>query len=105
MGDNIDLEGGEVNIDEISYIDEEYDDEDMKKDERLDKNTYLRLKQNDPTVTHLLILLDENYFNNVNWKEDGDFISANSHLQMLKFNASMHRSYNQHNNTTIFQRR
>lgn len=108
MGDNIDLEGDEANIDEISYIDEEYENEEedrIKKDKRLalDKSTYQRLKKNDPTVTHLLIQLDENYlFNNINWKEDGDCISANSHLQMLKFNASMDRSYNQHDNTTIY---
>jgi len=55
----------------------------------LDQNIFRRLKQNDPTITHLNVEFSgainaENYFNDINWKEDGDCIANNAHLKTIR---------------------
>ena len=51
------------------------------------KDTFERLKKNDPAVAILSIDLncnnDKSFFNNIDWKSDGDCISNNTHIKRL----------------------
>ena len=54
----------------------------------LNKDTLQRLKENDPSVTHLNIPLHCNddgdcFFNSINWKEDGNCIVNNTYLKKV----------------------
>ena len=85
--DAVDIEPMD-NIENIDYNSsdiEEYDEV-----IELDENTLQRLKQDDPSVTHLSLSLSAsdqnylNYFNKIDWKVDGDCISNNTHLKKLR---------------------
>jgi len=81
---DMDNDGG--NVDDISDVDSVYD-YDSRDDLDFDKNIFLRLKQNDLTITSTNIVLftdkDVRCFNSIDWKEDGDCIANNTHLKKL----------------------
>ena len=80
------------NTDEIEEEEEDDDDsdtEDCRYD--LDKNTFEELKKNNPAITNLRIWLNCNdtehvtyFFNKIDWKEDGNCISNNTHLKKIQ---------------------
>jgi len=63
----------------------------------LDEKVLQRLKQRDPTITHLRVDFscddDEYIFNSIDWEKDGHCISDNTHLKKLTIS---YRPYNQH---------
>ena len=64
------------------------DEEDIGAELNLDETTLQRLKQNDPSITFLNVELncDDNgkcYFNNIDWKKDGDCIANNTQLKTI----------------------
>jgi hypothetical protein len=64
------------------------DEDDIGAELNLDETTLQRLKQNDPSITFLNVELncDDNgkcYFNNIDWKKDGDCISNNTQLKTI----------------------
>jgi len=76
------------NNEEESYIEEDSeDDEDEEVD--LDKDIFETLKQNDPTVTDLQVVLncyfngDKSFFHDIDWKEHGYFIANNTQLKRI----------------------
>jgi len=81
---DIEMDNNEDVIDYNSNDIEEYDEV-----IKLDENTLQRLKKNDSSVTHLSLSLSasdqnyHNYFNDIDWKVDGDCISNNTHLKKL----------------------
>jgi len=79
-----DIDNDEGNVNDIGDVDSVYD---SRGDFDFDKNIFLRLKQNDPTITSTNIVLftdeDVRCFNSIDWKEDGDCISNNTHLKKL----------------------
>jgi len=81
--DNIDINNDDGTIDESSDIEEE--DSKLHPQVRLDNNILQRLKQNDSsiTITSLDIQLNCPFFNSIDWKEDGDFISNNTQLKTI----------------------
>jgi len=70
-------------------IDYEYDDSGHFE---FNKNTFERLKKNDPAINSLYVQLGRSYndkgeysfFNSINWKEDGDCIVNNTHIKALR---------------------
>ena len=100
--DTIGMNNDVGNVDEISNIDEEdsdyYDDDQCYK---LNKNIFQQLKNNAPTITVVRIDLQDDgcFFNSIDWKEDGDCISNNTHLKMLRINywgRCLGRPYGEH---------
>lgn len=81
--ENSNEDEGTVHDSSISI--EESDDEHSVDTNFLD--TYQRLKQKDPTLSHLWISLKPDeikyFFDNIDWKEVGDCISDNEHLKKL----------------------
>lgn len=87
---DIEMDNNEDEIDDNSDI-EEYDGCDEAEMVEFDgRNTLQRLKENDSNVTHLSLSLSAsgqnylNYFNDIDWKVDGDCISNNTHLKKLR---------------------
>ena len=75
------------------YEDDSDDEYDVDEDSFiLDSDTFERLKQNDPSMIDLRVYLncDDHteyvtyFFNKIDWKEDGSFISNNTHLKRLR---------------------
>jgi len=81
---DIEMDNNDNAIDYNSSDIEEYDEV-----IELDENTLQRLKKNDSSVTHLSLSLSasdqnyHNYFNDIDWKVDGDCIASNTHLKKL----------------------
>ena len=95
MEDSNQQDNNEMNNDNISDYDSDDEDEEYKYAIPLlyDNNILQRLKQNDPSITHLNIPLDcignftqndECNFNNIDWKVDGDCIINNTQLKHMK---------------------
>ena len=69
----------------------EYYDSDEEDDYTLDNKVYQRLQQNDPTITTVNVMLNsvklngsqQYYFNSIDWENNGDCISDNTHLNKL----------------------
>ena len=64
----------------------------------LEEKVLQRLKQRDPTITHLRVDFScdddgEYIFNSIDWEKDGHCISDNTHLKKLTIS---YRPYNQH---------
>ena len=90
----------EINNDVDNIIDDAIDEEadDYSEDDehilfakkhKLSKEILQRLKENDPSITHLRVQLDcnntgEYVFNDIDWIKDGDCIINNSQLEMIE---------------------
>ena len=84
------------NNDDTNRIEDENNDSDDDEEEeykpyyiKLDKDTYERLKKNDPNITDLEVPLSEYndgkaFFYSIDWKVDGDCISSNNQLKTLR---------------------
>ena len=82
--DNIDIDSNNGTIDESSDSEEEDSENEDKPPIWLNNKISLqRLKQNDSEITNLSISLRDNYFNNIDWKEEknGNCISDNTQLK------------------------
>jgi len=92
--------GGDIE-DESSKIavkdsDDEYEDYTYPKYKLLDKATFQKIKQDDPSIINLTISISlncnyqngESFFNNIDWKKDGDCLSNNTQLKKIKLSYS-----------------
>ena len=89
--------GGDIADDSSEVLgdsDDEYKDYVHPKYKHLDKATFQKVKQDDPSIINLSISLNCNYqngeclFNNIDWKKDGDCISNNTQLRKIKLSYS-----------------
>ena len=99
-----------LETDEVGIVDDdsdiyEYDGENEFKGEYLDESIFLRLKQNDPSITHLHVQLNcdgsgahvfkcvDNsgicFFNIIDWKENVDCFANNTHLKSMRITDAM----------------
>ena len=93
--ENLNYQDNDTNMEINEDVDESSDLEFDSDDEyggahipTLDNKVYQKLKQNDPSVSDLHIPLNctygEPFFNSIDWKEDGDCVSDNAHLKMIR---------------------
>ena len=83
---NVDIETNNDSNEDNSDSEEDSVDEEML--QFLDESTFQRLKQHDPAITNVCILLNcdvsgKCYFNSIDWEENGYVISDNIHLKRL----------------------
>jgi len=87
----------ETNNNDNNNDEEEYDSDE---DPLLEEHTVEQLKQNDPSVTNLDIMnlhANDCIFYTMNWKEDGNCISNNTHLKKVYiYNNDEHLGKNGH---------
>ena len=72
--------------------DDDPHDDNIPEKYRLDESTLQRLKQNDPSITDIKVYLHgrDGFFSGVDWKENGDCISNNTHLKRLQISRTSH---------------
>ena len=89
-------ENNENNVNDDIDIEEDDSDTDEDAGVDLDSKVLQRLKQNDPTITHLNVALNcgddgECFFNDIDWEKDGDCIANNIHLKRITINRKSYR--------------
>ena len=87
-----------VHMENLPTDESEEEDSDIEEDDEigvheLNKDIFERLKKNDPAVAILWIDLncnnDKSFFDNIDWKADGDCIANNTKLKKLNTGRSL----------------
>jgi len=91
QNDPMDNDNNDGIMDESSVTEVEGREDEDKPPLRLDNNILQGLNQNDLGVTNLSVSLSDEYFNTIDWKEEGDCIANNTQLKKLRisFNSSI----------------